>query len=93
MDKPASAPTTVSELVDWMVGRVGEYLPELTEPVATDRPLGEYGLDSIAVLAFAADVEDRLAIRIDPTVVWDHPTIEQLAAFLTAGTEGRSEVA
>ncbi|MFF8027739.1 hypothetical protein ACFZDJ_42895 [Streptomyces sp. NPDC007896] len=26
-------------------------------------------------MAFAADVEDRLAISVDPTAVWDHPTI------------------
>ncbi|CAM5709907.1 acyl carrier protein [Streptomyces viridifaciens] len=93
MDKPGTAPATVEELVDWLVARVGEYLPELAEPVSPDRELGEYGLDSIVVLAFAADVEERLAIPIDPTVVWDHPTIEQLATFLVAETEGRHETA
>uniref|UniRef100_UPI000A3D1217 acyl carrier protein n=1 Tax=Streptomyces sp. NRRL B-24572 TaxID=1962156 RepID=UPI000A3D1217 len=65
-----------------LVERVGEYLPELAEPVDPHRQLGEYGLDSIAVVAFAADVEDRLGVAVDPTAVWDYPTLAQLAKHL-----------
>ncbi len=52
-------PTVPAQLQDWLVDRVAEYLPELAEPVDPHRELGEYGLDSIAVVAFAADVEER----------------------------------
>ncbi|MFF0745887.1 acyl carrier protein [Streptomyces sp. NPDC004111] len=75
---------TPAGLEAWLVERVGEYLPDLTEPIDTDRELGEYGLDSIAVVAFAADVEERLGIALDPTAIWDYPTVAQLAKHLTA---------
>ncbi|MFF9897695.1 acyl carrier protein [Streptomyces longispororuber] len=82
MDKSDSAPVTLDELQSWLVERVGEYVPELDEPVDPNQELGAYGLDSVAVVAFAADVEDWLGIRVEPSAVWDHPTVTQLAKFL-----------
>jgi acyl carrier protein len=93
MDKPAPAPTDYQELQSWLVDRVGQYLPGLAEPVDPHREIGEYGLDSIAVVAFAADVEDLLGINVDPTVVWDHPTIGQLAKFLITVVEAEPQAA
>ncbi|MER5952036.1 acyl carrier protein [Streptomyces sp. NPDC001904] len=78
-------PTVPSELQDWLTERVAEYLPDVTEPIDPHRELGEYGLDSIAVVAFAADVEERLGTVVDPTAIWDYPTIAKLAGFLAAG--------
>ncbi|MFB8105077.1 acyl carrier protein [Streptomyces sp. NPDC056007] len=77
-------PTVPSQLQEWLTDRVAEYLPEVTEPVDPHRELGEYGLDSIAVVAFAADVEERLGTVVDPTAIWDYPTIAKLAGFLAA---------
>ncbi|MGW2515384.1 acyl carrier protein [Streptomyces scopuliridis] len=87
MHQPASAPADYEDLESWLVERVGQYLPGLAEPVDPHREIGEYGLDSIAVVAFVADVEDRLAISVDPTAVWDHPTIAQLAKYLMTVVE------
>ena len=47
-------------------------------------------LYSVAVVAFTADVEDWLGIEVEPTAVWDHPTIAQLAKFLLEGREQAS---
>ncbi|QIY73921.1 acyl carrier protein [Streptomyces sp. RLB1-33] len=87
MDIHAFAPADLEEMENWLLERLGQYLPDQQEPVDPHRELGEYGLDSIAVVAFAADVEDRLAISVDPTAVWDHPTIAQLAKYLLAAYE------
>ncbi|WP_282689675.1 MULTISPECIES: acyl carrier protein [unclassified Streptomyces] len=84
-------PTVPAQLQDWLVDRVAEYLPELAEPVDPHRELGEYGLDSIAVVAFAADVEERLGTDVDPTAIWDHPTVAQLAEHLAGELAGRAE--
>lgn len=93
MNNPDTAQLTVEELEAWLVERVGEYLPDLAEPIDPHRELGEYGLDSIAVVAFAADVEDRLAIVVDPTVVWDYPTLAQLSKFLVAEQQTQRQAA
>lgn len=93
MDVPGSAPVNVEELEKWLMERLRQYVPDLREPVDPHRELGEYGLDSIAVVAFAADVEDHLAVSVDPTAVWDHPTIAQLATYLLTEYEKTREVA
>jgi acyl carrier protein len=81
--------TAPADLEAWLIERVGEYLPDLTEPIDPDRELGEYGLDSIAVVAFAADVEERLDIVLDPTVIWDYPTVAQLAKYVLVELDER----
>ncbi|MFD8433382.1 acyl carrier protein [Streptomyces sp. ARC32] len=86
-------PTVPAQLQSWLTDRVAEYLPDVTEPVDPHRLLGEYGLDSIAVVAFAADVEDQLGTVVDPTAIWDYPTIAQLAEFLAAELAERSPAA
>ncbi|MGV9317122.1 acyl carrier protein [Streptomyces sp. NPDC003691] len=80
-------PMSSEELKSWLAECVGAYVPDLDGPVDPDQNLGEYGLDSIAVVAFTADVEDRLGIRVNPTAVWDHPTVTELGEFLLTETE------
>ncbi|WP_134655268.1 acyl carrier protein [Streptomyces sp. H23] len=90
MAHPGSTPITLEELESWLIDRVGEYVPDLEGAVDPHQELGEYGLDSVAVVAFTADVEDWLGIEVEPTAVWDHPTIAQLAKFLIEGREQAS---
>jgi len=52
--------------------------------VASDRNLAEYGLDSIAALTIAGDLEDELGIELPPTLLWDYPSIDDLASYLLA---------
>lgn len=52
--------------------------------VATDRNLAEYGLDSIAALTIAGDLEDELGVELPPTLLWDYPSIDDLANYLLA---------
>lgn len=87
MENTASDTLTLDELERWLVERVGEYVPDLDAAVDPQQELGEYGLDSVAVVAFAADVEDWLGIQVEPTAVWDHPTVARLATYLLAERE------
>ena len=56
-------------------------LPETS--VEPGRPLTQYGLDSIAALAIAGDLEEMLDIELPATLLWDCPTINDLAESLT----------
>ncbi|XZG70407.1 acyl carrier protein [Chitinibacteraceae bacterium HSL-7] len=51
--------------------------------VASDQPLTQYGLDSIAALTIAGDLEDQLALELPSTLLWDCPTIDHLAEYLS----------
>jgi acyl carrier protein len=42
-----------------------------------------YGLDSLQAVSLSGDLETWLSREISPTVVWDYPTVEQLARYLS----------
>jgi acyl carrier protein len=45
-------------------------------------PFDQYGLDSSAAVGMTGDLEDWLERKIDPTLLYDYPTIEALAQHL-----------
>lgn len=55
-------------------------LPEAS--VEPHQPLTQYGLDSIAALTIAGDLEDMLDMQLPATLLWDCPTINELADSL-----------
>ncbi|MFI2612148.1 acyl carrier protein [Kitasatospora sp. NPDC018619] len=72
------------ELGDWLTERVAFYLECPAEDVDRTRRLVEMGLDSIYALTLCGDIEDHFGIAVEPTLAWDHPTVEALTAFLGA---------
>nr|QEO75072.1 phosphopantetheine-binding domain-containing pro [uncultured bacterium] len=65
----------------WLTEQITLHLGQ-TVP-RSDVLLAEYGLDSVHAMSLAAAIEDEWDLVVDPTVTWDHPTIDELAAFLT----------
>ncbi|GLW64461.1 polyketide synthase [Actinomadura rubrobrunea] len=53
--------------------------------VDTGRPLEEFGLASRDAVAVAGELERLLGRALPATLVWEHPTIDRLAAALTSG--------
>lgn len=49
-----------------------------------DRPILELGIDSIAAVTLTVQLEERLGIPIEPTVILEHETVHLLSAFLDA---------
>lgn len=74
--------TAMSELRTWMIERVAEYLERTPEQIEPDVSLASYGMDSLYALVLCGDIEDHLGIVVDPTLAWDHPTIDAIVAFL-----------
>ncbi len=52
------------------------------EEVDTRRPLAGFGIGSLQAVRLAAELEEWLGRKLDPTLVYDHPTIDALASFL-----------
>ncbi|MFG2836239.1 acyl carrier protein [Streptomyces zaomyceticus] len=73
---------TVDSLRTWLVDCVAAHLERPADTVDTAVKLSDYGLDSLYVLAVAAELEDYLDISLDPTVMWDNPTIDALSEAL-----------
>ena len=73
---------TPSEIRSLLIESVARYTDTDAQEIDPGYPFIDYGLDSVAAVLLSADLEDRLGIEIRPTVAWDFPTIEKLAAHL-----------
>ena len=70
---------------EWLVQTLAKDLGFEVEEIDTTRPFAEYGLDSIAAVTMAGDLEDWLGLELPPTLLWDYPEIETLAQYLAEG--------
>ncbi|MFE2281677.1 acyl carrier protein [Streptomyces sp. NPDC059454] len=87
----STAPSTTAadndDLRGWLVERLAEHLRMRAADIRPDVPLSDYGLDSVYALSVAAEIEDHLGFTVDPTMMWDNPTVD---ALLTAIGEERA---
>ncbi len=73
---------SLETLRPWLAARVADYVQRPVAEIQTDIPLADYGLSSVYALTLTGDIEDHLGLVIDPTVMWDHPTIDALTVAL-----------
>ncbi|MGW9182213.1 acyl carrier protein [Agromyces sp. NPDC055661] len=71
--------TDAATIEAWLEGRVVAYGKVEADSFTADTPLAELGLDSVYALTLCGDIEDAFDLEVDPTIVWDHPTIRSLA--------------
>jgi acyl carrier protein len=70
------------DIQEFVVSRVGDYDGRRPESIDADRPLADYGLDSVSALTLCGDLEDRYRITLEPTVAREYPTVNAIAAFV-----------
>ncbi|QKJ20295.1 acyl carrier protein [Microbacterium hominis] len=73
------AQLVATEVEEWLTGRVLAYGKVAADSFTVDTPLTELGLDSVYALTLCGDIEDEFELEVDPTIVWDYPTIRELA--------------
>ncbi|WP_431971379.1 acyl carrier protein [Nocardia sp. bgisy134] len=64
------------------VTAIAELLGVETAAVSTDTPFAELGPISAQLARLTAQLEDAMGVEVSLEAVYDHPDIEQLAAFL-----------
>ena len=72
------------EIQTWIVSYLAELLEVDSELVDPTIPFDRYGLDSSAAYALTGDLEDWLGEEIDPTAIYDYPTVEALSEYLSS---------
>ena len=70
------------EIKTWIVDYVAELLEVEPDKIDVTIPFDRYGLDSSAAVGLAGDLEDWLEEELDPTMLYDYPTIESLTQHL-----------
>jgi acyl carrier protein len=74
-------PTTIQ---DWLVERVADYTERAPHEVDPVVPLAELGMDSASAVSLCGEIEDRWSLEVDPVLVFEYPTIADIAAYLAA---------
>jgi acyl carrier protein len=76
----------ISEMAiqSWLVARVAALANQGETEVDIRQPFSAYALDSVATVALTGELQDWLAVKLAPTLLWDYPTIQQLARHLVS---------
>lgn len=87
MSTPAAEKTgqnlSAEDLMAWLTECIAEHLGLSPDEIEAEVPLTKYGLDSIYALTIVADIEDHLGLVLEPTVMWDQPTLAALVVTIS----------
>lgn len=67
-----------------MINYIADLLQASSDDIDTDTPFDRFGLDSAAAIGMTGELEDWLDLEIDPTLMYDYPTIKGMATYLEA---------
>ncbi len=78
---PVKAPAA-SAIEEWLAAQVAHRAGMSLSEIDVRRPFVDYGLDSVQAVSLTGELEVWLNRSLSPTLVWDYPNIEALAAYL-----------
>lgn len=78
--RPARA--TFEEVGSWLRARIAFYVELPASEITSNLSLSRAGLDSVYAFALCAEIEDELSVQVEPTLLWDLDTPEEVTAYL-----------
>jgi acyl carrier protein len=78
---PKKTPTP-AEVQDWLVSYLANLLEIDLDEVDVTVSFDRYGLDSATAIGMTGNLEEWLGYELDPTLIYDYPTIKALAENL-----------
>jgi acyl carrier protein len=75
---------TQEQIEEWLVSYIADLRGMKKEKISRTTILTKYGLDSASAVTLSGDLMDWLKCDIDPTLLYEHPTIEKAAAHIVA---------
>ncbi|MGP4048705.1 SDR family NAD(P)-dependent oxidoreductase [Streptomyces sp. 2A115] len=76
---PGMSVTTSEGVRAWLASAVAEAAGLDPLSVDQERPIAEFGLGSRQLVTLAADLSERIGRPLDPSLVFDHPTIAAIS--------------
>jgi acyl carrier protein len=73
---------SAEEIQQWLVNYVAKQLQESPDAIDATLPFHDFALDSLTAVAMTGELESWLGRKVDPTLVFDYPTIEQFSKCL-----------
>jgi acyl carrier protein len=74
---------STAAIEQWLIAHIAKLAKQDIDEIDVNQPFSHYALDSVATVGLTADLEDLLDIPLQPTLLWDYPTIASLARHLT----------
>lgn len=78
-----TGPLTEARLHQWLVERIAKQLKIPPGQVDPSRSFESYGLDSLAAIKLAGDLEKLVEQRLSPALLFEHQSVDALARYLT----------
>ena len=69
-------------ILRWLTTQLGSYLEMPLTAIDPFVPLAEMGVDSVHAVSLVGDVEARFDIDVEPTLIFDYPTLSHIADFI-----------
>lgn len=82
MTDNSPAPRIAADITAWLKAQLAPLLRRSPEEVDATARFETLGLDSATAVRMTMDLEDWLGRPVDPTLLYDYPTIERLAEVL-----------
>ncbi|MFC0447341.1 acyl carrier protein [Rhodococcus jostii] len=74
--------SALAPIIVWLTGRVAFHTDQPPSDVDPDIPLTELGIASVSAVSLCGEIEDQWELELDPTVVFDYPTVAEMAVFI-----------
>ena len=71
------------DIEEWLIKKVSDILNVDSDEIDINEPFANYGMSSTDGLGLSGELEEWLNIRLSPTLVFDYPTIDEMAQYLS----------
>ena len=82
LSKTLTIQSQVPSIQEWITNWISQHLKVSTSSILASHSFAEHGMDSIMAVEFSQDLATWLNRPVEPTVVWNYPTIGNLAQYL-----------
>lgn len=80
---PTQRSRTQEQIEQWFSEYLAKQLDTPVDRIDVTVPFDDFALDSATAIAMTGDLEDWLGQTVDPMLVYDYPTIADLAEYLS----------
>jgi acyl carrier protein len=77
---------TSEEIQEWLIDYLARALERAPDEIDVTVPFDDFALDSATAIGMTGELEDWLGKHVDPTLIYDYPTIEQFSQCLADET-------
>jgi len=87
----APASPTESAIRDWCLAYLERTVDDPSVTIGPDITFARMGLDSATAAYFVVELEEWLGRELDPEIVFDYPTIADLARHIASRAGGNAD--